>query len=173
MSRLIVMLNLCCAPIHPAWVELEQVKTESPANIKHAPCDSARYIIITLLTLTFSEGEILNDVDLVRVLGVEGRRVVLDDAAVEDPLDPGHGVARDLAAQRGVAPRPPHHGGLQHLDLGLAGEVLGADLGPHLARDPLRLVTHSLRGVSQKILLDNEIPKLLEFAVARPGVVME
>ena len=131
-----------------------------------------RSIIITL-TLTFGEGEVLDDVDLVRVLAVQGRRVVLDDAAIEDPLDPGHGVARDLAAQRGVAPRPPHHGGLQHLDLGLAGEVLGADLGPHLACDPLRLVTHSLRGVSQQILLDNKVPKLLEFTVARPGVVME
>ena len=126
-----------------------------------------------LLTFTFSQGEILDDVDLVGVLGVEGRRVVLDDAAVEDPLDPGHGVARDLTAQRGVAPRPPHHGGLQHLDLGLAGEVLGADLGPHLTGDPLGLVAHRLRGVSQQILLNNEISKLLEFAVARPGVVME
>ena len=131
-----------------------------------------RSIIITL-TLTFGEGEVLDDVDLVRVLAVKGRRVVLDDAAIEDPLYPGHGVARDLAAQRGVAPRPPHHGGLQHLDLGLAGEVLGADLGPHLARDPLRLMTNCLRGISQQILLDNKVPKLLEFTVARPGVVVE
>ena len=104
---------------------------------------------------------------------MERGRVVLDDAAVEDPLDPRHGVASDLAAQRGVGAGPPHHGGLQHLDLGLAGEVLGADPGPHLPRDPLRLVTHGVPGVSQQVLLDNKVPKLLEFTVTRPGVVME
>ena len=129
--------------------------------------------IRSIITLTFGEGEVLDDVDLVRVLGVKGRRVVLYDAAVEDPLDPGHGIPGDLAAQRGVAPRPPHHGGLQHLDLGLAGEVLGADLGPHLPGDPLGLVTHGVRGVCQEVLLDNKVPKLFEFTVARPGIVME
>ena len=104
---------------------------------------------------------------------MERGRVVLDDAAVEDPLDSGHGVTGDLAAQRGVGAGPPHHGGLHHLDLGLAGEVLGADPGPHLPGDPLRLVTHGLPGVSQQILLDNQVSKLLEFTVARPGVVMK
>ena len=34
------MLNLCCAPLRPVGGELEQVKTQSPANIKHAPCDT-------------------------------------------------------------------------------------------------------------------------------------
>ena len=39
-------------------------------------------------------------------------------------LDPWHGVAGDLAAERGVEARPPHHHRLRHLHLGLAREVL-------------------------------------------------
>ena len=104
---------------------------------------------------------------------MERGRVILDDAAIEDPLDPGHGVPGDLAPQGGVSAGSPHHGGLQHLHLGLAGKVLGADPGPHLPGDPLRLMAHRVPGVSQQILLDNQVPKLLEFTVTRPGVVME
>ena len=164
------MLNLCCAPLRPALAELGQVKTLSPISRKHK---TQLGCIILALTLTFRQSEVLDDVDLVRVLGVEGGGVVLDDAPVENPLDPGHGVPGDLAAQRGVSAGPPHHSWIQHLHLRLAGEVLGADLGPHLPGDPLWLVAHRLRGVRQQILLDHKVPKLFEFTVTGPGVVMQ
>ena len=61
------------------------------------------------LNLTFRESHVVNEVNLVLVAGVEGDGVVLDDAAVEDPLDGGYRVAGDLAVESCVGPRSANH----------------------------------------------------------------
>ena len=61
------------------------------------------------INLTFRESHVLNEVDLVLVVGVEGDGVVLDDAAVKDPLDGRDRVAGDLAVESCVGPRPANH----------------------------------------------------------------
>ena len=61
------------------------------------------------LNLTFRESHVVNEVNLVLVAGVEGDGVVLDDAAVEDPLDGRDRVAGDLAVESGVGPRSANH----------------------------------------------------------------
>ena len=69
------------------------------------------YLPVLLLTnvLTFRESHVVNEVCLVLVAGVEGDGVVLDDAAVEDPLDGRDRVAGDLAVESCVGPRPANH----------------------------------------------------------------
>ena len=61
------------------------------------------------IKLTFGESHVLNEVELVLVVGVEGDGVVLDDAAVEDPLDSRDRIARDLTVESGVGPRSSNH----------------------------------------------------------------
>ena len=50
------------------------------------------------INLTIRDIHVVDEVCLVLVAGVEGDGVVLDDAAVEDPLDCRDWVARDLTA---------------------------------------------------------------------------
>ena len=61
------------------------------------------------LNLTFRESHVVNEVDLVLVVGVEGDGVVLDDAAVEDPLDSRDRITRDLTVESSVGPRSANH----------------------------------------------------------------
>ena len=55
------------------------------------------------------ESHVVNEVDLVLVVGVEGDGVVLDDAAVEDPLDSRDRITRDLTVESSVGPRSANH----------------------------------------------------------------
>ena len=61
------------------------------------------------IKLTFRESHVLDEVKLVLVVGVEGDGVVLDDAAVEDPLDSRDRIARDLTVESSVGPRSANH----------------------------------------------------------------
>ena len=61
------------------------------------------------INLTIREIHVFDEVCLVLVAGVEGDGVVLDDPAVEDPLDSGDRVAGDLAVESGVGPRSANH----------------------------------------------------------------
>ena len=61
------------------------------------------------INLTFRESHVVNEVDLVLVVGLEGDGVVLDDAAVEDPLDSGDRITRDLTVESSVGPRSTNH----------------------------------------------------------------
>ena len=69
------------------------------------------YLPVLLLTnvLTFRESHVVNEVCFVLVAGVEGHGVVLDDPAVEDPLDGRDRVAGDLAVESCVGPRSANH----------------------------------------------------------------
>ena len=80
-------------------------------NIGRECRSQARLYIITVLTLnlTFRESHVVNEVDLVLVVGVEGDGVVLDDAAVEDPLDSRDRITRDLTVESSVGPRSANH----------------------------------------------------------------
>ena len=64
---------------------------------------------VSRTNLTFRESHVLNEVDLVLVGGVEGDGVVLDDAAVENPLDSRDWITRDLTVESGVGPRSANH----------------------------------------------------------------
>ena len=61
-------------------------------------------VIVLRLNLTFRESHVVDEVHLVLVVGVEGDGVVLDDAAVEDPLDGWDRIARDLTVESSVGP---------------------------------------------------------------------
>ena len=69
------------------------------------------YLLVLLLTnvFTFRESHVVNEVCLVLVAGVEGDGVVLDDAAVENPLDSRDWITRDLTVESGVGPRSANH----------------------------------------------------------------
>ena len=64
---------------------------------------------VSRTNITFRESHVVNEVDLVLVGGVEGDGVVLDDAAVENPLDCRDGITRDFTVESGVGPRSAHH----------------------------------------------------------------
>ena len=96
----------------------------------------------------------------------EGLRVgvVVDDPAVDDPLDVGHGRPHDLAGQRGVhvlGPEDPPREG--DGDVGLAGELGGGDVVPLLLVEPRGLVARR-RAVVQP-LLDHVVPEVLQPAI--------
>ena len=73
--------------------------------------EARRYLFVVVLTinLTFRESHVVNEVCFVLVAGVEGHGVVLDDPAVEDPLDSRDRVAGDLAVESCVGPRSANH----------------------------------------------------------------
>ena len=66
-------------------------------------------VIVLRLNLTFRESHVVDEVHLVLVVGVEGDGVVLDDAAVEDPLDSRDRIPGDLTVESGVGPRSTNH----------------------------------------------------------------
>ena len=91
-------------------------------------------------------------------------RVVVDDPAVDDPLDVGHGRPHDLAGEGGVhVPGPEDPPGEGDRDVGLAGELGGADVVPLLLVEPRGLVAPR-RPVVQP-LVDDVVPEVLEPAV--------
>ena len=61
------------------------------------------------INLTIRDIHVVDEVCLVLVAGVEGDGVVLDDAAVEDPLDGRDRVAGDLTVESYAVPQPANH----------------------------------------------------------------
>ena len=105
--------------------------------------------------LSFSKRIVLNDINLVWVLGMEWRRVVLENSSIQHPLYTRDRVAGDLAPEGGVHARSAHHHGAVDLHLGLAGKVLGLHRRPGLGTVPLWLRTLGLTSFDQQILLDH------------------
>ena len=90
--------------------------------------------------------------------------VVVDDPAVDDPLDVGHGRPHDLAGECGVhilGPKDPPGEGDR--DVGLAGKLRGTDVVPLLLVEPRGLVAR--RGTVVEPLVDDVVPEVLEPAI--------
>ena len=90
--------------------------------------------------------------------------VVVDDPAVDDPLDVGHGRPHDLAGECGVHILGPEDSpGEGDRDVGLAGKLRGTDVVPLLLVEPRGLVAR--RGTVVEPLVDDVVTEVLEPAV--------
>ena len=149
---------------------------DTPVVLGHAQ------VLAQVIIARLGDGQIVPSLDAIRgqfllmkEVGLFGEggvvRVVVHDAAVDNPASLRNGAAHYIARELGVNPGGGEHTRGPYLDDGLASELRGQHLVPHLVGEPGRLCARRRLGV--ELLVDDPVAKVLELAVAIPRVRMQ